>query len=279
MQRKLLEPPCDFGFDQYHKKRSQGPDRDGLVFYFVYLEIILSLCPKGLPLKSLVMIVLGELDRKHDIRSALTKTLSQSDFLDKVSDRICVACRHVRDLSKSMTEFLHPKLKELVQLIEPDSTPAARAPSKANAKPRPLTRQVSDASSTVQICSISCQCPECFKPEPPIDLSSEAGSVDLGRELEQEEKMNEDDGGASDMSKQAHAMQAHVPATRGGQKSGTAQKAEEKKETSQGARKDKKTAAKRRKNGKVRKCAMKAKANKKEKRRTQRTARHRASAS
>ena len=244
---KLKQPSCDFGFEDYGKKRSQGPDREGLLKYAVLLELILSLCPRGLPMKSLVMITLSELDRKHNVRTELTKQQKEQDWLDKTSDRICTAARHVRDLAKSRTTYLHPKLKELTAMIKDQETQVdprisvarERSPKSSpnRAKPRKeLSKKASDASSScVQICNVLCRCEECRKKEKPID-------VDADDKVDPFRAENDEADTRSETSRQALGLTEHVPASRGGQKRKAEEIAEDKKEEAAEKKGAKKTA-------------------------------------
>ena len=112
----------NFELERYEKTRkSQGPDRAGLVYYFPLLSIILDYCPKGLPRTSLLKTVWLNLNKHYDIMtpsSAKTYRGNFEDWADIAVERICVACRHVRDLAASQTTFVDAKLKALMNKID-----------------------------------------------------------------------------------------------------------------------------------------------------------------
>ena len=107
------------------------------------------------------------------------------DWLDACTDRLCTACRHLRDLAKSRTKYVTMNLKTLMDMVDIDeglvlairpveikgSDVQKAIPmdieSVDNAT-RPLQRVVSDASSVSScaiVCSFACRCADCFAPE------------------------------------------------------------------------------------------------------------------
>ena len=126
------QPPCDFELEQYEKtKRSQGPDRIGLVHYFPLLSVILEFAPRGLPLKSLLRIVWNNLNTDFSIMTTASKEYYKGrvhEWLDMVTDRITIACRHIRDLASSQTRYADAKLTQLMDMLVLDDVAAPARP-------------------------------------------------------------------------------------------------------------------------------------------------------
>eukprot|EP00959_Pyramimonas_sp_CCMP1952_P233905 4887826-Pyramimonas_sp.AAC.1 len=179
---RLKKPPCDFDFLHYGKrKRSQAADRDALEEYYPILKPVLGVAPKGLPIKQAVRLTWSRLQDEHGIMTEHSKNEYRGRvdlWLDAVSNRVCTVCRHVRDLSKSTTQYVKPKVKELMDMIDhipsgsggprPQSAPV-RAPQvqqqQDDQMQRPLVERPSDtSSSSVQVCSVTCRCPACYVP-------------------------------------------------------------------------------------------------------------------
>ena len=112
----MVKRPCDLELEKYEKtKRTQGPDRDGLVEYYPVLSIILQFAPRGLPQKSLLEIVIVNLQNLYGIMAEASQATYKGhyeDWVDKVTSKICIACRHVRDLAMSGTTYVDKKTRQ-----------------------------------------------------------------------------------------------------------------------------------------------------------------------
>ena len=72
-------------------------------------------------------VVVAHLNRDYDIMSESSKVLYKGchdTWVDKAGDRIGIACRHIRELAMSKTEFVDPVLKKLMDKISIDALPA-----------------------------------------------------------------------------------------------------------------------------------------------------------
>ena len=116
----------DWDFLEYGKsRRSQGPDREGLEYYFEVLQAVLKFAPKGFPSLALLKLVWTQLNEKHNVMAEEVKAKYKQKGIDSwasdACDKLRVMCSHVVDLKKSGTTFLSPKLEALVTLIKPPS--------------------------------------------------------------------------------------------------------------------------------------------------------------
>ena len=122
------KPACDFELERYQKtKRTQAPDRQGLVEYAPLLSPILDLCPRGQPKGILLKIVMAKLNDDFDVMTTLSKNTykgNHSAWCDNAVEKISVACRHVRELAMSRTEYVAPALKALMDKIDIGGTVA-----------------------------------------------------------------------------------------------------------------------------------------------------------
>ena len=78
---RLKDPPFDWECARYGKRRrSQGPDRDGLKFYLVLLTIFVLHAPAGFPPLARVREAWLWLDKHHSIMAADLVKLQKDRF-------------------------------------------------------------------------------------------------------------------------------------------------------------------------------------------------------
>ena len=124
---RLKEPPFgDWEMDGYGKKRrSQGPDRQGLAKYHALLKSLLLVCPSARPGHVRLREVFLELHRRFAIMHPDLKSIGKdlNTWSDDCADRLKLMCRHLLDIKDSKTSFLGPQVKELVgMIVEPEDT-------------------------------------------------------------------------------------------------------------------------------------------------------------
>ena len=202
---KQKKPPFDFEMAAYAAvKRSQPIDRDGLVHYFLLLQIILKHAPGCYPSLALLRSVWLRLQDVYTIMSKdMSKVYEKSieKWADQCADKIRIACKHVLALANGASPYLHEKLKVLTRMVcDPSSVSTsiqASSSATSSKSTRTLTHTISDSTDcSVKICNVSCRCPECLKIAGPEVLSDTE----------------------SDASRAAAANTKTVPAVRGGHK-------------------------------------------------------------
>ena len=200
--------PWDWEMGEYSKtKRSQGPDRDGLVRYAGLLKVVIQFDPYCFPSHVLLREVWSNLDAAWSIKCPLLKASGKStfDWSIECADVVRRACKHVVEIKRSKTTFLPAALKELVDLAKDQlseqpvsvapaprsavlapppqpivAPPAVLAPPPAPVVPRRVLRpQASDASSVAMVCAAYCRCVLC-KPDPDLVVVSD---VDMSQDL------------------------------------------------------------------------------------------------
>jgi len=192
---RVKDCPFDWELASYSKtKRSQGPDREGLVMYAPLLRKVLSVAPGGFPSFSLLREALVLLDEKFDIMDPRLRAAKKvrADWASDSADAVRRALRHVVEIKRWKSPFMAPAVGELVELVKDgagrksamDGAPgelASPMPPPASSfgrQQRALSVHVSDES--VQFCSALCKCPDC-KPVPDlVDLQSPARSSPPG---------------------------------------------------------------------------------------------------
>ena len=130
----------DFELSNYSKtRRSQGPDRAGLLHYHILLQGVLKHAPNGFPNHMILKETWLALNKKYDIMDQHLKLsgMALPAWADSCADSVCRACRHVVDLSRSGTDFLHPDVKALADSIR-EETPSTR-PASTPTSTDPLT--------------------------------------------------------------------------------------------------------------------------------------------
>ena len=213
-------PDVDFEFERYEKTRkSQGPDRAGLVYYFPLLSILLDYCPKGLPKPSLLKIVWLSLNKTYGIMGEASKKLYRGNYdewAEKTVEKLAVALRHVRDLAASQTSFVDPKLQTLMGKIDTTglpliAKPAAAPPAPNLRKSRVVIRAASNASEgSVEICGVTCMCEKC-RVVPMVDLGTPSKKPSTSA-------LDHDASDGDSIEREAEHLTEHVTAKRGGRK-------------------------------------------------------------
>jgi hypothetical protein len=220
----------DFEFMEYAKsRRCQGPDREGLEYYFEALEAVLKFAPGGFPSLALLRIIWVQLQDNFDVMAdevkAKYKKSGVNAWATDAGDKIRLMCSHVMDLKRSGSTFLSPKLQALVALIKPPSGKELEPPDEVpvpEAKPARILRR--EASASVEITRVSCQCEECLVKAPAIDADEEAlaptaatcSGCAAGRGAEAEAEAEDSD--HSSTSRAPMRNMEHVHAARGGHK-------------------------------------------------------------
>ena len=176
---RLKDCPFDWELASYSKtKRSQGPDREGLVFYAPLLREILRFAPGCFPNFSLLREVFIMLDEEYKVMDVglVSARKPRLDWASEAADAVRRAMKHLLEIKRSKTTFLAPVLIELIGLVE-DGAGRKHVVSDSDGvqpKARALAPQRSDASSvpSVQFCGAFCKCSDC-QPEPTTwDVSS-----------------------------------------------------------------------------------------------------------
>ena len=151
---------------------------------------------------------------------------SIDDWLDDTCDRICTACRHLRDLAKSKTRFVSTKLKKLMASVRLDEDMPVKPVRKTKRKKKRKiagtntlekpVRKLKEATSDSSICFCleNCSCAEC-KEVPMVDIRSD-----------------------DDISNEAEHLNEFVPAKRGALKKQVTEARKEKKAAAAEAKKE-----------------------------------------
>jgi hypothetical protein len=173
------EPPWpDWQLARYGKvRRSQAPDREGLLQYRSLLDIILGFAPGCYPSHKLLREVWMELDRCHGIKGQACSSLPVGSWADSAADAIRIAMRHLLEIHRSRTTFVPMELKKLLAKVKDGRL--TRSTSQLSVTTRTLARHASAAStaSSVELCAISCACPKCRTTAPPLEVLSSPDSV------------------------------------------------------------------------------------------------------
>ena len=185
---KLRTPGFDWDLRAYGKsRRSQGPDRDGLMYYERLLEQVLRFAPRGFPSHVQLREAWMWLQKEHHVMACDVASSIES-WADKAAETIRLMLKHLVDIRRSGTPYLSPGLAKLVGMISDDSgSSAAVAPQPAPAlaapppapEPLPLAdtgrRQLvahDSTGSSVQFCGLKCRCSDCRAMEAPEDIDS-----------------------------------------------------------------------------------------------------------
>ena len=193
----------DWELTSYSKtRRSQAPDRAGMVAHRELLSCILRHSPAGFPNFTLLRDCWLELNKRFEIRSKGVLASKQDiEWASDAADAIRLMCKHVVDLRRSGTQFVSSEISALIELIgangdQLEAPLPLPAPSAAPPAPerRTLAPQNSDAS--VIVCAIACNCPLCRVPVD-VEMSQQSATSSTSR---------------------AALAATPVPATRGGQK-------------------------------------------------------------
>jgi hypothetical protein len=221
----------DWEFLNYAKsRRSQGPDREGLEYYFEVLQAVLKFAPGAFPSLALLRLTWAQLHDNFDVMAdevkAKYKKSGVQAWATDAGDKMRIMCSHLVDLKKSGSTFLSPKLQALVALIKLPSEVELEPPGEIQVpKSTPARILRREASESVEIIRISCQCEECLAKAPPIDADEEAPAPTAatscgcaaGIGAEAEDKPLDSD--HSSTSRAAMQNTKHVAAKRGGHKS------------------------------------------------------------
>ena len=178
---KLKVPPfADWEGSFYAKsRRGQGPDRAGLKTYHTLLKSILLVCPSGFPSHVRLRETWLYLNKRHGIMHPELVALCKDPiaWADELADRFKLMLKHVVDLSDSRSTFVTPPVKELMSMVvdtraggqasasdvlvaPPPAPHPAMAAIRDQEAPFALSQQ-SGASSSVVLCSMTCNCPDC----------------------------------------------------------------------------------------------------------------------
>ena len=129
---RLKDLKWDFEMSRYNKpKRSQAPDRQGLITYYTLLSTILSYSPSGFPNFTSLKDVILQLNAKYRVRSPdVLASKSDACWAEDCANSMRVALKHVVDLKRSRTQFLVPALMRPMfmrsALRGPDQKPEIR---------------------------------------------------------------------------------------------------------------------------------------------------------
>ena len=205
---KLKDPCFDWGILQYGKqRRSQGPDREGLLAYHGLLRVILAHAPGALPGLSALREVWLWLHRQFKIMdpSLIASGKDPNVWAAEAADTIKLMCKHVWDLKVSASPYAPPEVLELINmvvLVRDSPTPSSPAPAPAPAPQpiadRPRTRVLS-AIPSIEFCGAFCRCSGCRAKEAPIIVEASQPESQPG----------------SPCSAAAASNSEHVPAKRG----------------------------------------------------------------
>lgn len=136
-----VKPCLDMSFSLYAKhKRSHGPDVCGLLTYCPLLEILVKLCPHGLPLfvmvKMLIVRLFEEFEHLIPKPTKTTKNWSMHDFAHDSANKLKnILLKHLRDLASTIDNrkrpLGHKRVENLVRKL------AAALKLQAEPQPRP----------------------------------------------------------------------------------------------------------------------------------------------
>ena len=198
--------PWDWECAYYSKRRrTQGPDRQGLESYAVLLSIILAHAPGGLPSLVRLREVWIYLHSKFGImaKDLVKAGKSPQVWANECGDMIRLMLVHLRSLKDSGTTWLTPGVKDLVDKMSVDdyhvdfSSASSGIPVALPAgEPAPVQLSQASTGSSVQLCGAQCRCPDC-QSKVVIDVDSSQSSV------------------ASSSSMAAQTLKESVPAGRG----------------------------------------------------------------
>ena len=154
------------------------------MFYAPLLAIIIAFAPGCVPNRKLISNVWLELNENHTIKDPAVKG-SHPVWANESADIVRIACGHVKELKKCATAYLPPEIRGLIEravLDEedvlppvPEPVPLARrseqVPPARLSEPAPPARRLKAriSSASVEMCGVTCVCPECVKP---IDVDS-----------------------------------------------------------------------------------------------------------
>ena len=109
----------DWSLKSYTKtRRSQGPDRDGLIKNKNLLAKILEVAPTGRPRLIALKETWLHLHRKYDIMGKETH-LGVDDWAVECLDRVRLAFKHLLDLRDSGSKWIAPEIAELLRKLQP----------------------------------------------------------------------------------------------------------------------------------------------------------------
>ena len=198
--------PWDWECAYYSKRRrTQGPDRQGLESYSALLSIIVHHAPGGLPSLVRLREVWTYLHSKFGImaKDLVKAGKNPQVWANECGDMVRLMLVHVRSLKDSGTTWLTPGVKALIDKISIDDyhddfSSASSGIPVALPAGEPAQVQLSQASigSSVQLCGAQCRCPDC-QSKVVIDVGSSQSSV------------------ASSSSMAAQTLKESVPAGRG----------------------------------------------------------------
>ena len=171
---KLKASSFDWGIQRYAKsRRSQGPDREGLILYEEVLDIIIRHAPACLPGHVPLRDCWKKLHREHDIKDAPDKSVMQ--WANDAAETLRLQLKHIRSIKESGSGSLAFGLEAVLAHVKLDESRKAKpkrtsfvAVSETTLVRRNLQAQPSDTSSVV-FCGSCCQCPTC---RAPINLDS-----------------------------------------------------------------------------------------------------------
>jgi hypothetical protein len=202
-----------------------------LEYYFEVLQAVLKFAPGGFPSLALLRIIWMQLHENFDVMAddvkAKYKKSGVHAWATDAGDKLRVMCSHLMDLKKSGSTFLSPKLQALVALIKLPSEGEVEqelpkdVPVPASTPARILRRE---ASASVEIIRVSCQCEECLATAPAIDADKEAPaptaakSTGCAARTGAEAAAKATDSDHSSTSRAAMQNRKHVAAARGAHK-------------------------------------------------------------
>jgi len=183
--------PFDWEFSMYSKKRrSQGPDREGILFYKPLVMVVVQFAPTCQPghvqLRELWLNLLKKYKIMSPELSAQHKDVDQ--WASEAGDKLRLMLKHILAIKKA-PRFVSGDLQEILDMVRDPATSSSSAsappdqlvplPQPSVGPPRALRAQVSNASSaSVKFCAAYCKCPDCYTP-PLVDLEESSSGASL----------------------------------------------------------------------------------------------------
>lgn len=187
----------DWQLSTYVKtRRSQGPDKEGLVAHARLLGIILDHAPGGRPGQVALKDAWMALQRRYAIQG--TDTAHTEVWADKCALKIRLALKHLLDIRAARPKSLAPEICMLMDKVRDtnggctpqvvtaryspsmNSSPAAQPSPSSSPKKRRILRQ-SSSEASVELVHWKCNCAVC-SPPPVVSLSQASSSADAREE-------------------------------------------------------------------------------------------------
>ena len=164
----LKSPGLDWNISRYAKqRRSQGPDRAGLVVYKELLGVLVTFAPACQPGIAQMRDCWLELLKKYQIMD-MDLVKAHKDIVtwaDECAGKARLMLKHLMALKVSGSKYIPMELQPLLQQVHIPDGVAASTPAPQRALARHLSHNVSCGSS-VHFCVVFCKSPDYYVPPP-----------------------------------------------------------------------------------------------------------------